>query len=173
MQFRRRRRNFEFFDGKGPSFSFGLERAVEKDFDSARSPIFERREALFSARLKEHVCFVYRPEGDAIASYFWVSEPGAVVPLTPWLGFRIPSGRAYIWDCKTDVRFRGRGFYTNGLREIISVRRCLISVEGNPSARKAVQNAGFTSVGNLTTLNLGPVNVIDGKIVIRHTISFP
>lgn len=160
----RRRRVFEFFTGRGPAFGFGLEPANPHDFDPNLSGVFDRRVDTFNERIRNHACLIYRPNGKSVASYFWTSEPGAIVPLTPWINFVVPEGFTYIWDCKTDERVRNRGYYTNGLREIMSERDCLISVEGNPSARAAVVKAGFAPIATIDTRNIGPVNIINGAV---------
>jgi hypothetical protein len=149
-----------------PRFDFGLERARSDDFDSNLSPVFDRRIDTFSKRIIDHSCLIYRADGKSVVSYFWISEPGSVVPLTPWLQLCVPDGYAYIWDCKTDESARGQGHYTNGLKEIVgSHPRCLIAVEGNPAARKAVERAGFTHSHTVDTRNLGPVTLVDRRIV--------
>jgi hypothetical protein len=163
----RRRRVFEFFIGAGPEFSFGLERASPEDFNPDFSPVFDGKVNSFIDRIKEHTCLVYRPTGEGVATYFWISEPGTIVPLSPWHRLRVPEGYRYIWDCKTDERVRGKGYYANGLREILSGGKHLIAVEGSDAARKATTNAGFAPLETIHTYGLwiGFVNGWPQRIV--------
>lgn len=164
---RRRHRVFDFFViGSAPRFDYGLERANLHDFDPNLSAIFDGRVDTYNERYASHSCLIYRPNGKTVATYFWISDPGSLVPLSPWVKLRVPDGVHYIWDCKTDERVRAQGHYTNGLKEIAGAYpRCLIAVDENPGARKAVERAGFVFSHTVDTRNLGPVNVVNRRFV--------
>jgi ribosomal protein S18 acetylase RimI-like enzyme len=117
--------------------------------DDRQSPVLAGRGERFRARLGVgHKLHVVRDEG-RIAAYLWTSAPGMEVPLGLGVSFIVPPNFVYIWDCRTDPAFQGRGVYRRGLRALRrryarDLRACLIAVErDNVPAILAMRAAGF------------------------------
>ncbi len=135
------------------------------DEDFAASPLGKRRFANFQMRLaKGHQAWGYVTRDGSLACYLWLSGP-LVTSHPPdfecGLRAEIPSGAAYIWDCRSDTANEGRGLYRHGLvtlsahafqsgaRDVLIVSR-----RENVRSRRSIEAAGFRRVVTLTCWRL-------------------
>jgi len=114
----------------------------------------KNRYVAFDERFRDgHEAWGYLDTDGQVAAYLWLSvavdEP-VVVPFECGLQGRIPTGNAYIWDCRVHTSHRGRGLYRHGLStlrglcaarkvsKVLIVTRC----ENTPSV-SAISSVGF------------------------------
>lgn len=109
----------------------------------------------FAARMDEgHRVFGFLDAKGSLAAYLWLTVGEGEERTAPWAypdqRFRVPAGRAYVWDCFTAPDHRGLGLYSAGLRQlrrvagVLGADRVHIFVRrGNPAATRGVLSAGF------------------------------
>lgn len=144
-----------------------------EDIDEARSPVFAGRTARFHRRLRDgHALIGCRVDG-RIVCYLWLTCGDREVPLGFGVSFLVPRGTSYVWDCRTDPAYQGRGLYRQGL---LAARAWpagrggdfLIAVEwSNAPAIRAMRGAGFAAtLCRYRLLRLGPFGlyVKDGRL---------
>jgi len=118
-----------------------------------------------------HRCFGFaEPRGD-IVSWGWVSAPPSgkniMVPWEGTLALGLSGPIAYIWDCHTLPRARGRGLYRDNL---LTISRLML--EGgsesmliycnarNTASMRGIGAAGFRRDSVLSILRAGPVYLL-------------
>jgi ribosomal protein S18 acetylase RimI-like enzyme len=139
--------------------------------------LIEKKQVL--QRLAAGRCFTAWADG-VIAAYCWVSTTQECIGELEH-EIHLPPGEAYIWDCATLPRFRGKHLYGALLSHIISQLHCEgvqriwigASLDNRPSLR-AFAHAGFQPVvnmGYMRLFNLACLVMMKSPAVPSSTIS--
>jgi ribosomal protein S18 acetylase RimI-like enzyme len=105
-------------------------------------------EAAVASRLARGCRALVLWQGDEVASYCWVSTGREHVGELA-RDLVLADGDAYVWDCATVPRFRGRGLYTALLRSVLAA----LAAEGRrrawigASTTNEASNRTFAAVG--------------------------
>lgn len=123
-----------------------------------------------AGRFQQRFCDGHRAYGfvcddGSVVSYIWVTgldELPRVTPFEGGLSLRLPEGDVYIWDCRTEPAYEGRGLYRAGLRALAGTgvssgknRVWVVSRVENTRSCRAIESAGFQVVGRMTILCIG------------------
>ncbi len=119
----------------------------------------------FAERLEVgHEWYGFLDDDGSLASYIWLSRHdriGQPVPFAGPFSLSLQAGDAYVWDCRTDTRYRGRGLYPDALGHVrrTIARDCThiwINCEtSNDASRRAIAKAGFRATRKCTAIGLG------------------
>ena len=181
-----RRRTVDVFQAKPGETAAGSALAGDYRFrrldaaDFSASPLGQEkgRAKSFERRIGDgHQPWGYVAPDGTVACYLWLSAPqfgGAPPDFELGLRARIPSGAAYIWDCRSDPRHERKGLYRHGLaavahqaadagaRSVLIVTRC-----ENARSRNSILATGFRPAGTMSLFGFGGfVLIVGGGISI-------
>jgi ribosomal protein S18 acetylase RimI-like enzyme len=107
-------------------------------------------------------------QGDAVASYCWIStHRERVGELARDLS--LPAGESYVWDCATVPQYRGQGLYRSLLRRIAM----MLSGEGQrrvwigATSTNEVSNRTFATVGFVPAASVISVRLAGRGVIVR------